>query len=100
MRSLAGAAALAGAVLVAGCGGSSSSLTGQELYEQSCASCHGSLGGGGVGPALDAGSDAASLSDEQIAGVIRVGPGSMPGFERLTDEQVDSLVEYLRTLQE
>jgi mono/diheme cytochrome c family protein len=99
MRSLVGAAALAGAVLVAGCSGSSG-LIGRELYEQSCASCHGGLGEGGVGPALDAGSGAASLSDEQIAGVIRVGPGSMPGFDHLSDEQVDSLVEYVRTLQE
>jgi mono/diheme cytochrome c family protein len=99
MRSRAGAAVLAGAVVMAGCSGSFG-LTGRELYEQSCASCHGGLGGGGVGPALDVGSGAASLTDEQIAGAIRVGPGSMPGFDRLTDEQIDSLVEYIRTVQE
>jgi mono/diheme cytochrome c family protein len=99
MRSSAGAAVLAAAVVISACSGSSG-LTGRELYEQSCASCHGGLGGGGVGPALDAGSAAESLTDEQIAGVIRVGPGSMPGFDHLTDEQIDSLVEYIRRLQE
>ncbi len=90
---------LALAAGLSGCAGSSG-LMGQELYEQSCASCHGGLGGGGVGPALDAGSNAESLTDEQIAGAIEVGPGTMPGFGQLTDAQVDSLVEFIRSLQE
>ena len=41
-----------------------------------------------------------NLTDEQIAGVIVVGPGNMPGFSRLTPAQVDSLVIFTRSLVE
>ncbi len=72
---------------------------GRELYDRSCASCHAGDGSGGVGPAVGAGSNAVGLSDEQVAGAIRVGPGTMPAFDRLSDAQVDSLVAYMRQLQ-
>lgn len=89
------------ALAVASCSGTPSPDTlGGELYGISCARCHGPDLGGGIGPALDAGSDTALvLTDEQIANVIRVGPGAMPGFGRLTDEQIASLVEYIRERQ-
>lgn len=87
-------------ITLAGCAGSTEGLFGAELYARSCAGCHGGEGGGGSGPALGAGSDAADLSDDQIAGVIEVGPGTMPAFDRLTDDQIASLVAFLRTLQE
>ena len=88
------------AVVAASCGGPPPEGFGQELYEQVCAVCHGSNGEGGGGrPAIGAGSNSVELSDDQIRGVIRVGPGAMPAFGRLTDEQVNSLVEYLRELQ-
>lgn len=49
---------------------------------------------------MGVGSNAASLTDAQIAGVISVGPGAMPSFARnLTDEQVESLIDYLREQQ-
>lgn len=85
-----------GATLLAGCGGSTEGKFGQELYEQSCAGCHATDGSGGTGKPLGADSEVVDLTDDQIAGVIRVGPGSMPSFDRLTDEQVDSLVAYIR----
>jgi hypothetical protein len=48
--------------------------------------------------AIDRGSNThLNLTDEQIAGVITVGPGNMPGFSRFTAEQVDSLVVYVRS---
>lgn len=81
------------------CGGAGSNVTGPELYAESCASCHGAGGDGGIGPAVGAGTNSESLTDEQLAGVIRVGPGTMPGFPRLSDAQVDSLVAFLRSLQ-
>lgn len=86
--------------ILAGCAGSTEGLFGAELYARSCAGCHGGEGGGGSGPALGSGSDAAELSDDQITGVIEVGPGTMPAFDRLTDDQIASLVAFLRTLQQ
>ncbi len=91
---------LAAAALLAATGcASTEGLLGADLYEQSCAGCHGADGGGGVGPAIGAGSNAENLTDEQIASVIVVGPGTMPGFARLTDEQLDSLVAFIRQLE-
>jgi mono/diheme cytochrome c family protein len=88
------------ALSLSACSGSSEGVFGQELYERSCAACHGSQGEGSTArPAIDAGSNAATLSDAQIAGVIRAGPGAMPSFSRLSDAQVESLVEYVRRLQ-
>ena len=86
------------AVFVAvGCSGPSDDVFGAELYESSCAHCHGSDLAGGIGPALGPGSNAVTLTDEKIVDVIRIGPGSMTSFgNRFTDAQLDSLVEHLR----
>ena len=89
------------AVLVAGCSDRLEGKHGEELYRVGCAQCHGADLTGGLGSAIDAGSNAdIGLSNEQVANVIRVGPGAMPGFDRrLTEEQIDSLVVYLRVEQ-
>jgi mono/diheme cytochrome c family protein len=86
------------ALLAAACGGAPDADTfGADLYDISCARCHGADLEGGIGPALEAGSNAATvLTDDQIFGAIRSGPGAMPTFPRLTDEQVSSVVDYLR----
>ena len=86
-------------LLIAGCASPNEALLGEELYERSCAACHGLVGEGGIGNEIDEGSNTdLNLTDDQIAGVITVGPGNMPGFSRLTPEQVQSLVEYVRSL--
>lgn len=89
------------AVLVAGCTDPFEGKFGEELYREGCAHCHGVDLSGGTGPNIGPGSNAdIGLSDQQIADVIRVGPGSMPPFRhRLTDAQIDSLVEYQRIVQ-
>jgi mono/diheme cytochrome c family protein len=88
-------------VLLAACGSSAEGLYGQELFTHSCARCHSADGGGSsMAPAIGPGSNAATLQDDQIAAVIEVGPGAMPSFGRLTPEQIDSLVAYVRTLQD
>ncbi|MBT8212914.1 MAG: cytochrome c, partial [Acidimicrobiia bacterium] len=74
-------------------------LVGADLYGSRCASCHATEGTGGRGPAIGVDSAAVDLTDDQIEGVIRVGPGAMPSFGRLTDEQIESLVEHIRSLQ-
>lgn len=90
----------AGAVIIAGCADDTAGKFGQELFEQTCAVCHGADASGTPGrPAIGAGSNAVQLSDEQIRGVMEVGPGVMPSFRRLTSDQIDSLIEYLRILQ-
>jgi mono/diheme cytochrome c family protein len=97
MRSLVAAAVIA--LVVAGCASSDAGLYGRDLFVHSCAMCHRVDGSGGIGPAIGPGSNAAlNLTDEQIAGVIEVGPGNMPSFNRLTADQVDSLIAYVRSL--
>lgn len=90
--------------MLAGCGGvgigSTEGLFGEDLVHQVCSRCHGPDLGGGIGPALGPGSNAATnLTDEQIAGVLEVGPGAMPSFKQLSDEQVASVIVYLRRFQ-
>lgn len=86
-------------VALGGCVGPDEYLVGFDLYERSCVACHAVDGNGTIGPTIGKGSNTdLNLSDEQIAGVITVGPGNMPGFSRLTSEQVDSLVDYVRSL--
>ena len=84
-------------VSVSCAGGPGDDTLGVELYNVSCARCHGGDLEGGIGPALDATSNTGLvLTDEQIGNVIQVGPGAMPAFGQLTDAQVASLVDYLR----
>jgi mono/diheme cytochrome c family protein len=86
--------------LVAGCAGPDADTFGVDLYSSACAHCHGSDLAGGVGPALGAASNAATLTDQQITDVIRIGPGAMTSFgDRFSQAQLDSLVDYLRTQQ-
>jgi mono/diheme cytochrome c family protein len=95
------AVAIVLAVLVgAACSGPSSDVFGADLYSSSCAHCHGTDLAGGIGPALGPGSNAATLTDQQIVDVIQIGPGAMTSFrDRFTQAQLDSLVDYLRTEQ-
>ena len=84
------------------CGSPAEGKTGADLFEVTCARCHLSDGSGLVGPPIGtADSNAAlHLTDVQIRAVIRIGPGAMPAFTNLTDEQISSLVEHLRNLQQ
>src|ERR1051326_8688849 len=55
--------------------------TGQELWNenwgQNCATCHGKMGAGVTAPALNSQEFLASVTDQQIAGIIEGGvPGS------------------------
>lgn len=74
--------------------------TGEQIYVEICARCHSGDLNGGVGPALDAGSNAASQPDEFLISAITDGIGRMPSFARtLTQGQIERLVEYLRLVQ-
>jgi mono/diheme cytochrome c family protein len=74
--------------------------TGEEIFEQVCARCHGAAMTGGIGPALGPGSDAAQQPDEFLVQTITEGRGRMPSFSlKLSDEQIARVVSYIREVQ-
>ena len=83
-----------------GSGGASTGGPGAGVYSANCARCHGSDGGGGIGPQLSDGQVVEEFPD--IAGEVEVvtdGRGSMPAFgDRLSPAEIDDVVEYTRTL--
>jgi cytochrome c oxidase cbb3-type subunit 3 len=109
-RGAVAAALLAGALatLLGGCDKIFPHHTeGEQLYLDNCADCHGVDGRGNT--AREMGQPFADLTDDvwkfggddsSIANVIREGSfGLMPGFqEKLSDQQVQALVAYLRVL--
>ncbi|HEY6628728.1 MAG TPA: cytochrome c [Acidimicrobiia bacterium] len=75
--------------------------TGEEIYLQLCANCHGDSLEGAVGPSLAAGSDAAHQPDEFLRVTITDGRGRMPSFQSsLSDDQVERLISFIRQEQE
>lgn len=70
-------------------------------YKAKCAMCHGADGMGK--PAMgtkDLGSpDIQKMSDADLTGALTNGKGKMPGYKgKLTDDQINDLVKYIRTL--
>ena len=72
---------------------------GAGLYAQNCAVCHGETGNGGIGVPLALPSFQATVSNAYLAATIRRGrPGRvMPAFTRLSDAEVDAIVQYIRS---
>ena len=83
--------------------GQSANNSAASTYKTNCASCHGSDGrGSAVGKSLHAAdfhsAQVQQQSDDQLAGVIAEGRGNMPAFgTRLTKDQINALVKYVRT---
>jgi cbb3-type cytochrome c oxidase subunit III len=77
-------------------------LSGRDLFNMACATCHGvDLQGGAVAPELGPGSDAEEESDDRLATRITNGKDEMPAFGGTLDEaQIQSIVEYLREAQQ
>ncbi|HLV90888.1 MAG: cytochrome c [Acidimicrobiales bacterium] len=95
-------AAVAAVLAVAGCGVSAppSDATGEQIYRNLCANCHGANLEGRVGPALGPGSNAAAQPDSFIETTVLHGRGGMPSFRSvLDDDQVQRLIGYLREVQ-
>lgn len=80
-------------------GGPPEDASGEEIYVELCATCHGADLSGGVGPPLDAGSRAAAEDDEYLKFTVSNGRGRMPSFSSLDDQQLDRLVSYIREVQ-
>ena len=84
-------------LLVAGCGGTPT--TGPALYARHCGACHGTDLSGNVGPALGPDSEATTASDASYRSAIREGVGDMPANRRLSEEQIDKIIVYIRDVQ-
>jgi len=83
-----------------GGGGASAGGPGAEVFSSRCASCHGSDGGGGIGPRLSGGAVVDAYPDivDEIE-VVTDGKDAMPAFgDRLTAKEIEQVVEYTRTL--
>ena len=71
---------------------------GKTIYEKKCQMCHGDKGDGQKDKGIDF-SDPAfwEKSYEEIYDAIKNGKGKMPAFPELSDEEIKSVVEYMRS---
>ncbi|MGC2399375.1 MAG: PQQ-binding-like beta-propeller repeat protein [Acidobacteriaceae bacterium] len=71
---------------------------GQQVFEQRCASCHGTTGGGGeFAPSII--ERVPLRTDEELVNLLHNGlPSGMPAFPDIVDPQRASLISFLRTL--
>jgi cytochrome c oxidase cbb3-type subunit III len=71
---------------------------GKQLFETSCAGCHGFDAGGGQGPNIQR--VPANRGDDAVVKIIKGGvPGTgMPAFGSFTDAQAMQIVAYIRSL--
>jgi cytochrome c6 len=79
--------------------------SGADVFKTKCASCHGATGAGdtAMGKSMklkDLGSaEVQSQTDADLTNVISKGKKPMPGYEgKLTNDQIQDLVKYIRTL--
>lgn len=98
---------VAGLILLAACTPTSTptpaTRSGAEIFAETCVVCHGERGQGGVGPPLDATGHAWHHPDQQMRDWIENGKlgfgSSMPAYgDRLTPEEIASVMEYIRSL--
>jgi len=79
---------------------SEAGLAGRTLFETHCGMCHKNDLTGAVGPALDAGSEAAAKAIETLRLRIIEGGNGMPTWGgRLEAGEIDDLVVFLREIQ-
>ncbi|HKP48061.1 MAG TPA: cytochrome c [Pyrinomonadaceae bacterium] len=78
----------------------------KRLFKQKCAKCHGQDGAGNnYGQIIGATNLTDSewqqrVDDKRLVNSIKHGRGQMPAFaEKITDDQITSLVLYVRTLE-
>jgi mono/diheme cytochrome c family protein len=69
--------------------------TGEDVYQRSCASCHGGSGEGSSGPSLV--DVAERLSRDDHVAIVRDGLGKMPGWSgTLSPDEIEAVVDYER----
>lgn len=75
---------------------------GKTLYQANCVMCHAEDGAGDLGPSLNTQAFLTVVSDEYLAETMIEGrPGTgMPSWRHLSNEDVASIVQFIRTWQE
>lgn len=64
---------------------------GQQVFADTCASCHGPQGEGASAPALTAAGDAAAVEEQ-----VRNGGGGMPPFgDQLSDQEISNVTAFV-----
>ena len=82
-----------------GNGGGGEARSGEQVYADSCAQCHGGDGQGGIGPQLADGAVAESLSEQEQIDVITNGRDNMPAFgDGLSAEEIQAVTDFTRGL--
>ena len=73
---------------------------GAAVYAATCAGCHGSDGGGGIGPQLSGGHAVARFPspDDQVGFVTKTHAPLVPAVGQLSSDDVRAVVEYTRGL--
>ena len=72
---------------------------GKLIYSNSCVSCHGEIGNGGISGAKDL--SLTTLTTEEQKAVILHGKNAMPKYKNiLSEEQVGAVVQYIATLKQ
>jgi mono/diheme cytochrome c family protein len=76
--------------------GAPAASKGELVFKEArCFSCHGQMGGGGMGPAL-AGDPMLAVKQFVVAQIL-IGRGAMPAFaDQLSDEQIAAVASYVR----
>jgi mono/diheme cytochrome c family protein len=69
--------------------------TGQRVYLQKCAACHGAQAQGGSGPALR--ENPIRKVPQAVSEIVTRGRGSMPAIP-LSTEELEALLDYLKSL--
>jgi mono/diheme cytochrome c family protein len=84
--------------------GQGSTDQGKQLFDTNCSSCHNIDNTPKTGPGLKGIYNKSKLSigqdvnDANIANLIKVGGGSMPGNPALSDKDISNIEAYLKTL--
>jgi mono/diheme cytochrome c family protein len=77
-------------------------LTGVQVFATVCSRCHGANGEGGIGPALADPQVQAKYDDQGLFDTISLGHEAtemLPWGDILTQEQIEQLVRFIRSLQ-
>jgi mono/diheme cytochrome c family protein len=72
-------------------------VSGEDVYGENCARCHGEDGQGGSGPTMEGVAD--RLTEDEHVEVVRNGRAGMPAWkDTLSDDEIAAVVEYERTV--
>lgn len=105
MKSLFIKVAMIAALLALGVAGAYAQDDAAALYKAKCQVCHGADGKGDTPAGKKMGTrdfhspEVSKMSDQELFDITKKGKEKMPGYDKkLTDDQIKSLVKYIRAL--